>query len=379
MFISILKRLCASQEPDDVYIALVRELFSGLVPTAIMGVVLVCVGLFLTGYVDNPPMVSIATFVGAILTFAKLGLMMAPRRHDLTKRWDRRRAGRWERLFALVSIGIALVVGTIAASTFRTLVPSIQMLGIGMLFGYCSGIVARTAIRPRLAIVLLVVATIPVIVSVASSDGTEYWMVAAMLATFLGASFESVRYVHNVASRQIALQLDMAVLARSDPLTGLRNRLGMREGFRELSHSPRHAAILAVHCFDLDGFKQINDQYGHLAGDELLRKLADRIRSTAKDSDPVGRIGGDEFVVIQSSMQRVDQADLYARQLSAVITAPYAIGGKVVHVGVSLGYATSPPYPYDLEVLRSAADAAMYQVKRLGGGVVCADTKTQGA
>ena len=255
------------------------------------------------------------------------------------------------------------MVGIIAASTFKTLVPSIQMLGVGMLFGYCSGIVARTAIRPWLAIVLLVVATTPVLLAVTSSDGPEYWVLAAMFATFLGASFESVRYVHNVATRQIALQLDMAVLARSDPLTGLRNRLGLREGFRELGQNSRQAAILAVHCFDLDRFKQVNDQHGHLAGDELLRKLADRIRSTVKDSDVVARIGGDEFVVIQSAMQRVDQADLYARQLSAVITAPYAIGGKIVSVGVSLGYATSPPYPYDLDVLRSAADSALYQVK----------------
>jgi diguanylate cyclase (GGDEF)-like protein len=127
--------------------------------------------------------------------------------------------------------------------------------------------------------------------------------------------------------------------------------------------------MVAVHCFDLDRFKPVNDRHGHPAGDALLRQLAERIRDTLRDGDIAARIGGDEFVVIQAPIHIADEADMFARRLSRAITAPYEIEGVIIEIGVSIGYATSPAIARDLDALIATADAALYHMKTSGGGI----------
>lgn len=210
------------------------------------------------------------------------------------------------------------------------------------------------------------------IISAAASVGPEHWIIAAAFAIFLCGSFETIGQVHRSASRQIAMRLDMGTLARNDPLTALANRLALREAFRSMSAVERQLLMVAVHCFDLDRFKPVNDRYGHPAGDASLRTLAERIRATIQAEDVAARIGGDKFVVIQP-IRVAEEAEMFARRLKRAIAAVYTIDGDAIQIGVSLGYATSPPETRNLDDLIANTDAALYCMKRNGGGIARGD------
>jgi diguanylate cyclase (GGDEF)-like protein len=305
-------------------------------------------------------------------------MMIAFRRRASTQ-WRRQDARRWETGYALVSLGFAGAVAVTAAVPFAARDLPLQIVATGLLFGFCSGVVARAAVRPRFAVAAVATASLPVVAAAINHGGSAHWVLSATLIVFLAASIESIRHVHRAASRQIAMRLDMATLARNDPLTGLVNRLGLREAFRDLSRSQGHRPMTAVHCFDLDRFKPVNDRYGHPAGDALLCLLADRVRAILRPGDIAARIGGDEFVVVQAAIQHADEADMFARRLGRTVVAPFELGAESVHVGLSLGYATCPPGGRDLDELLATADAALYRMKRAGGGVARGDRDTAAA
>jgi diguanylate cyclase (GGDEF)-like protein len=364
-------RYRSTSELDDVYVVLVAELFGGWVPAAVMGPTFVGIGLYIALSLASP-LAIIATVAGGILSAAKLGMMIAFRRRRSTQ-WGREEAKRWEVGYSAVSIGFAATIAVTASVTFAARNLPLQIVAIGLLFGFCSGIVARASIRPRFATAAVTIASLPVVAAAINHGGSAHWVLSATLTVFLGASIESIRHVHKAATRQIAMRLDMATLARNDPLTGLVNRLGLREAFRDMIAGHHHLPMTAVHCFDLDRFKPVNDRYGHPAGDALLRRLADRLRAILRDGDIAARIGGDEFVVVQATIQHADEADMFARRLTRTITAPFELGADHVQIGVSLGYATCPPGGRDLDELLAAADAALYRMKRAGGGVARGD------
>ena len=194
-------------------------------------------------------------------------------------------------------------------------------------------------------------------------------ILAAMILTFLVGSLETIRHGYWLAREQIGLRNEMMMVARHDTLTSLANRFGLREAFEKLVRSHRDKPMVAVHCLDLDRFKPVNDRFGQPAGDALLRELAARIAETVRDDDIAARLGGDEFIVVQGAIGRPEEAEMFARRLARLIAAPYAIDGTLIEIGISLGYATSPPYAASLDALIEAADAALYRVKRAGGGV----------
>jgi diguanylate cyclase (GGDEF)-like protein len=373
----MIKPFQQASEPNDVYVALVSELYEGWVPTAIMGITFVGVGIF-SAFALGESLLFLPIFVGALFTAVKLGLMIAFRDRNASLLRERTSAARWEWGYGLASIGFAAMLAIVAATTFRSLNLSVQMLATGTLFGYCSGVVARTSVRPLIARASAATAAIPVIIAAASFGDTEHWILAGVFTIFLIGSFESIRHGYHAASRQITMRLDMATLARHDPLTGLANRLGLREAYRNLSANGRLLPMVAVYCFDLDRFKPVNDRYGHPTGDAILQKLAERIRATIHVGDIAARIGGDEFVLIQP-IQLADEAEMFARRLSRAITDVYDIAGNAIQIGVSLGYATSPPEMRDLDDLIVTADAALYRSKQSGGGIARGDTATVAA
>ncbi len=191
-----------------------------------------------------------------------------------------------------------------------------------------------------------------------------------MFCFFLVGALQSVLSAHRTAIRRIRLRLDMAALARSDALTGLANRLGLRRAFEGVSATGD--ASVAIHCFDLDGFKPVNDRYGHAAGDALLQELGVRLRLLLPAPALAARIGGDEFVVLQPGVRHVEEAELLARRIVHALGAPYQLGMQTVSVGLSLGFACAPAPMADLDDLLREADAASYAVKRRGGGVAAA-------
>ena len=121
---------------------------------------------------------------------------------------------------------------------------------------------------------------------------------------------------------------------------------------------------LAVLALDLDGFKAINDRYGHPAGDATLLEVADRLRQTIRRSDLVARLGGDEFAVIASELSGPAPVSRLARRIGAALSAPIALREAVAEIAVSIGVAFYPGDGETTEELLSRADAALYAAKR---------------
>lgn len=155
--------------------------------------------------------------------------------------------------------------------------------------------------------------------------------------------------------------------ANHDTLTGLPNRalLGDRVE-RALARAQRNRQLVLVAFIDLDGFKPVNDRYGHEAGDALLVEVARRLKGCMRADDTVARLGGDEFVLVLSSLAAYDEIDPTITRILAEISAPYLIGGVSVEISASIGATAYPLDPGDADTLIRHADQAMYQVKQEG-------------
>jgi diguanylate cyclase (GGDEF)-like protein len=129
----------------------------------------------------------------------------------------------------------------------------------------------------------------------------------------------------------------------------------------------RRGGKLAALFIDLDGFKPINDRYGHNAGDRLLIEVARRLRGNLRASDLVARLGGDEFFVVLEDMQSVGPLEAVARKLLAEIERPYDLGsGEQAHISASMGISIFPDDSGDTVTLMKHADSAMYAAKQTG-------------
>jgi diguanylate cyclase (GGDEF)-like protein len=161
----------------------------------------------------------------------------------------------------------------------------------------------------------------------------------------------------------------IARLAHYDSLTGVRNRTLFREQLmRELLFA-RRGAKLAVLYLDLDYFKNINDTLGHRAGDELLRDVAQQIRSCLNDGDLIARLGGDEFAVVRTGLQNPKEAEVLAQRLrDAVAGHAFHLNGHQTGSDLSIGIALAPEDGLEIDELLNHADLALYGAKAEGRG-----------
>ncbi len=153
--------------------------------------------------------------------------------------------------------------------------------------------------------------------------------------------------------------------ALHDPLTGLGNRVLLDDRTEQaLRIAARTGELVGLLMIDLDGFKQVNDQYGHATGDELLRAVAARITGALRATDTVARLGGDEFAVLLPNVGATTHALEVAGRVRAAISRPVELPAHTVEVGASVGLALHLPDGEDAEHLFRHADVAMYQAKR---------------
>jgi diguanylate cyclase (GGDEF)-like protein len=155
--------------------------------------------------------------------------------------------------------------------------------------------------------------------------------------------------------------------AQHDALTGLPNRLLCEDRLRQaIARAQRHQHSFAVLCLDLDDFKLVNDTLGHLAGDCLLKQVAQRLTSRVRDSDTLVRMGGDEFLVILEELKDEQVPGRVAKDLLATLSDPLFVEGQKLRVTASVGAAVYPKDGATAELLRRNADHAMYQAKGAG-------------
>ncbi len=164
----------------------------------------------------------------------------------------------------------------------------------------------------------------------------------------------------------------IAHLASHDALTDLPNRTRIMERLKqEIGRCERYSLTLAVLFVDLDGFKGINDNYGHNAGDVLLREMATRLKERLRTTDAVGRLGGDEFLVILTDNCTPGDARTLAEELQHSLAAPVQFKGQELKVTASIGLAMYPVDSINPEELVNIADTAMYTAKENGKNQIC--------
>jgi diguanylate cyclase (GGDEF)-like protein/PAS domain S-box-containing protein len=164
-----------------------------------------------------------------------------------------------------------------------------------------------------------------------------------------------------------AAEQNLRFVASHDPLTGLFNRSMFNERLQQaLAQAARFERTLALLFIDLDGFKVVNDTLGHNAGDQLLAELATRLRATLREGDVIGRMGGDEFVVLIEEFGDAAQVAEVAKKVLETVARPYPLQGRDFEVTASLGISLYPGDGKDAQTLLKNADIAMYLVKQQG-------------
>lgn len=177
----------------------------------------------------------------------------------------------------------------------------------------------------------------------------------------------TVYVAEDITDRKQA-ELKMEKLALFDTLTGLPNRtLAVDRVQQMVAHARRNNHHLAFLYMDLDRFKEINDNYGHEAGDSILMESARRMKGCVRHSDTVARWGGDEFIGLCDQISTPDNARTVAEKIVRVFSDPFMIAGRECSIGVSIGISLFPQDGENFDILLASADKAMYRAKRNEG------------
>ena len=200
------------------------------------------------------------------------------------------------------------------------------------------------------------------------ADGSYVWVQGRGQAVW-DESGQPVRFVGSIIdiTEHKRQEEQIHQLAQHDPLTGLSNRRMLGDRLHQaLGHARRNKEKLAVMLLDLDGFKTINDTYGHKAGDAVLIDIAHRLLSCIRSTDTVARYGGDEFVIVLEGQHTTEDSASLAEKILKLLREPVVIADGRFNVGASIGIAVFPTDADDAEGLLKMADNAMYRAKQAG-------------
>jgi len=204
----------------------------------------------------------------------------------------------------------------------------------------------------------------------AMKQGAQDYLVKGRVDT--NALIRSIRYA--IERQRLLVDTEKARevqqhLAYHDVLTSLPNRLLFYDRLEQaLVHAKRYSGQLAVIFLDLDGFKQVNDSKGHLAGDRLLQLVGNRLKGSMRESDTIARLGGDEFTILLKGIKNPDDVTRAVQKVLSLISKPFMVDDTVVAITSSIGVSVYPNDGTDSETLMQRADIAMYRAKGQGRG-----------
>jgi len=244
----------------------------------------------------------------------------------------------------------------------------LSVLSATLIMALIGPICARNYAAPRFALMLVLLCDLPFVAGALASGEPWLALILPMTPPFLLGAMQIIRTFHRSMLMTLAAQERTLHLAQHDWLTGILNRQGMDHALAQLPTDPRRQ--LALMSVDLDGFKQVNDAYGHGAGDTLLVRVAERLRGELGPEDLLARMGGDEFMIVVRDTAPDLVGPMADRLIGAVSRQAYDLGdGTVVRVGVSIGFACLPQDATSAVELRLRADQALYAAKYAGKGV----------
>lgn len=347
----------ANPAHDDVRLDIMGTLLLSRA-TVLFGAVSLCVLLLAIAFLHDP---LAAFFTGMVF------LASAAARLKLITDLQGKRL-QWDDVRRIVVSGLlyAIAIGLVSASAAWSGIPELQVLGAmvmtGMVFGFC---ISNSA-APRYAEAQALVVTVPFMLGTAFSGSHAMLLILVQAPFWLFGLHMLIRATHTRLADLVKVQRQNQYLAYNDMLTGLANRAQVMSSLRQIAkdRAGRSPAPYVLYL-DLDGFKPVNDTYGHAVGDLLLRAVAQRLSSETRAGDIVGRIGGDEFIIILRDLAPEDIEGLASR-LAQSIARPFALTPSIeVSIGVSIGGA---PLGQSAEDSIAEADTRLYSAKHSGRG-----------
>jgi diguanylate cyclase (GGDEF)-like protein len=244
----------------------------------------------------------------------------------------------------------------------------LNVLSATLVMAIIGPICARNYAAPRFAFFLVLLCDLPFAGGTLVSG--EPWLAIILLITpaFLIGAMQNITFFHRSMLQTLSAQAKTLYLAEHDSLTGILNRHGMDQALsRIVPDEHRQMALISI---DLDGFKQVNDNHGHGAGDVLLIRVAERLTEHLPGNVLLARMGGDEFMAIVRGLEPDEVGPLVDQLIHAISRTAYDVGaGTTVHVGASIGFACLPEDAANTVELRLRADQALYAAKGAGKGV----------
>ncbi|BDD65478.1 hypothetical protein Sj15T_04990 [Sphingobium sp. TA15] len=280
----------------------------------------------------------------------------------------------WGLAYELGAWGYAALLGIL---TFATLLLSqdatLHVLAVCLVASYSGGISGRNAGRIHVAVGQTCLSLLPTSLGLVLAGGLGYTVLGILCFLMIFAMADITKATHRIVlealqgkyeKTQLAVKFER--LARFDSLTGVENRMAMQMRLREMFDGRRSDKDpMAVFWMDLDRFKEINDSLGHMIGDQLLCRVAERLSHALDGRGHVARFGGDEFVLICPGADR-SEAERIAGDIMAEFTHDFDVGGYLLGVTASMGIAVAPEDGQDSDELLQHADMALYQAKHAG-------------
>ncbi len=270
-------------------------------------------------------------------------------------------AHRWEDAYAWAAFAFT---GGIAALTMRIFQAGYvdgYILAVGLTMALTAGSSART-MRFWICATLSTAALGTLVICMMLTGDLLLQSMAVLLALYLYSVFESSAHIVRQIEAVLIAERELDIAARLDALTGIASRRAFDESLATACRGP-----FALLMLDLDGFKAVNDRYGHAAGDELRRQVAARLASTVRSGDTLARLGGDEFAVIMPGADAA-AAEVVAERAVLTVGLPYTVLGALVTVGTSVGIEIVRKGAVEGDRVKAAADEALYAAKRSGKG-----------
>jgi diguanylate cyclase (GGDEF)-like protein len=269
-------------------------------------------------------------------------------------------------LYLFTAICWSALQGAMACSALHSCAGPLQILGATTAMALVGPICARNYAAPRYALLLVALTDLPFVGGAALTQDRWLLILLAETPLFLLGVIAVVRRFQLMAIRALKAELDGTNRARHDSLTGLLNRRGLLEALEaDFAASQR----FIMFYLDLDGFKPINDTFGHHAGDAILGAVAARLRAAVRSTDIVARLGGDEFVIVVPDMPPEHGAALAESVIRRITDEPYLLDNmRPLRIGVSIGFACVPEDASARDDLHRKADAALYEAKAAGKG-----------
>ncbi|MDA9543857.1 MULTISPECIES: bifunctional diguanylate cyclase/phosphodiesterase [unclassified Bradyrhizobium] len=240
----------------------------------------------------------------------------------------------------------------------------------------CAGMLAGGALAFATIPIAAIAFTAPIFLGIAiclGRNGDLAFLLIAFLVVIYGSVLLRGVFVNSFSfARRVIRQIEAERTVRLDPLTHLPNRVAFNEtldaALKRLALSGEEFAVLLL---DLDRFKEVNDQFGHPAGDEFLVQVASRLQRCTRAAEHVARIGGDEFALVMANLTRPEDALEIAERFVAAFSEPFQIEGRQMVGAISVGIVLAPRDGNTPLDLMKNADAALYRAKKVGPGTVC--------